>query len=51
MKLASNTGMMLLGIWLILFGALPILGIQFAFQGMLLNGRAIAAGVMILSNK
>jgi hypothetical protein len=51
MKLASNTGMMLLGIWLILLGTLPILGIQFELQGMLLNGLAIAAGVMILMNK
>jgi hypothetical protein len=51
MKLASNTGMMLLGVWLILLGALPILGIHFEFQGMLLNGLAIAAGVMILMNK
>ena len=51
MKLASNLGMLLLGIWLVLFGALPLLNISFQGQGPILNVLAIVAGVMILMNK
>ena len=51
MKLASNLGMLLLGIWLVLFGALPLLKISFEGQGTILNVLAIVAGVMILMNK
>jgi hypothetical protein len=51
MKLASNLGMLLLGIWLVLFGALPLLNISFQGQGAILNVLAIAAGVLILMNK
>ncbi|HEX4414186.1 MAG TPA: hypothetical protein VH107_11200 [Lacipirellulaceae bacterium] len=51
MKLATNTGMLLLGIWLILSGALPLLGIVFQGEGTLLSVLAIAAGVLILMNK
>jgi hypothetical protein len=51
MKLASNTGMLVLGIWLILLGALPLLNISFNGQQTLLNALAIAAGVLILANK
>jgi hypothetical protein len=51
MKLASNTGMMVLGIWLILFGALPLLNISFQGQATVLSVLAVAAGVLILMNK
>jgi hypothetical protein len=51
MKLASNMGMLLLGIWLVLFGALPLLNISFQGQVTVLNVLAIVAGVMILMNK
>ena len=51
MKLASNMGMLLLGFWLVLSGALPLLGIQFQGAGLLLNVLAIAAGILILMNK
>jgi hypothetical protein len=51
MKLASNLGMLLLGIWLILTGALPLLNISFQGVGTLLNVLAVAAGVLILMNK
>jgi hypothetical protein len=51
MKLASNTGMLVLAVWLILFGALPLLNISFDGQQTLLNAVAIAAGVLILMNK
>jgi hypothetical protein len=51
MKLASNTGMLLLGIFLLLFGLFPLLNIQFPPRETLLNVFAVAAGVMILMNK
>ena len=51
MKLASNLGMLLLGIWLVLLGALPLLNISFQGQGVILNVLAIVAGVLILINK
>ncbi len=51
MKLASNQGMLLLGVWLVLLGGLPLLGISFQGQAALLNVLAVAAGVLILMNK
>jgi hypothetical protein len=51
MKVASNTGMMLLGVWLILTGVFPLLGIDFDLKPLLLSALAIAAGAMILMNK
>ena len=51
MKLATNLGMLLLAIWLILTGALPLLGIAFQGEAALLNILAIAAGILILMNK
>ena len=51
MKLASNTGMLLLGIWLIAFGALPLLNINFANREQMLQILAIGAGAFILMNK
>jgi hypothetical protein len=49
MKLASNTGMLLLGIWLVLTGALPLLNID--VDARLMGILAVAAGAMILANK
>jgi hypothetical protein len=51
MKLASNTGMLVLGVWLILLGALPLLNINFDGQATLLNAIAVVAGVLLLMNK
>lgn len=51
MKLASNLGMMLLGIWLVLYGLFPLLNIAFQGQATLLQILAIAAGALILMNK
>mgnify|MGYP000131896382 FL=1 len=51
MKLASNTGMLLLGIFLILYGLFPLLNIPFSNRDTLLQIFAVAAGVMILMNK
>jgi hypothetical protein len=49
MKLASNTGMLLLGIWLVLTAAMQLL--RFSVPPELLSVLALAAGVMILMNK
>jgi hypothetical protein len=51
MKLASNTGMLLLGIWLVLTGLTPLLHLDFQALPMLMNLLAVAAGGMILMNK
>jgi hypothetical protein len=46
-----NLGMLLLGIWLILLGLVPLLGISFPMQGQITNLLAIAAGVLILMGR
>ncbi len=50
MKLPRNLGMLLLAVWLILFGLLtaPFLKLSFAHSGDLLAALAIAAGVVLL---
>jgi hypothetical protein len=50
MKLAANTGLLLLGVWLILYGAVPLLGLDFDVK-IVLEILAIAAGAMLLMNK
>jgi FtsH-binding integral membrane protein len=48
MKLSDNLGMLLLGIWLILTGLLPLINLSFPASGTILALLAIAAGVLIL---
>ena len=48
MKLTKNFGMLLLGIWLILSGLIPLLGLSFSGLGMLMAILAVAAGVLVL---
>jgi hypothetical protein len=50
MKFSKNLGMLLLAIWLILFGLLtaPFLKVNFAYSSDLLAVLAIAAGVLLL---
>jgi hypothetical protein len=50
MKLPKNLGMLLLAVWLILYGLLtaPFLKLNFAYSGDLLAVLAISAGVLIL---
>jgi hypothetical protein len=50
MKLPKNLGMLLLAVWLILFGVLtaPFLNVHFAYSVDLLAVLAIAAGVLLL---
>jgi hypothetical protein len=51
MKLSANSGMLILGIWLLMVGALPLLNIDFAARPTVLNVLAIAAGALIIMNK
>ena len=50
MKLSTNLGMLLLAVWLILFGLLtaPFLRVSFAYSGDLLAVLAVAVGVLLL---
>jgi hypothetical protein len=45
---SRNLGMLLLGIWLIATGALPLLHISFPYIALIMQILAIAAGVLIL---
>ncbi len=47
----GNWGMILLGIWLILMGLLPLLGLSFPAEATILALLAIAAGVLILMGR
>jgi hypothetical protein len=53
MKVPTNLGMVLLAVWLILFGVLtaPFLRLSFAYSGDLLAVLAIAAGVLLLMQR
>ena len=48
MKLTRNLGMLLLGIWLISTGLIPLLSFSFVGLGTLMAILAIAAGALIL---
>jgi len=48
MRLTKNLGMLLLAIWLILGGLIPLLNISFSGLGTLMAVLAIAAGGFIL---
>jgi hypothetical protein len=53
MKLPGNLGILLLAIWLILFGLLtaPFFRISFSHSGDILAVLAIAAGILLLKNR
>jgi len=48
MRLTRNLGMLLLGIWLILYGLIALLGLSFSGLPVIMAILAIAAGVLIL---
>ena len=48
MKIAKNMGMLLLGIWLILTGLIPLLHLSFSGLGTVMALLAIAAGALLL---
>jgi hypothetical protein len=47
-RVTKNLGMLLLGIWLIISGLIPLLNLSFEGLGTLLAVLAVAAGVLIL---
>jgi len=51
MRFTKNIGMLLLGIWLILSGLIPLLHLSFAELGTLMAILAIAAGALILMGR
>lgn len=51
MKVTQNLGMLLLSIWLILTGLIPLLNFTFSGLGTLMAILAIAAGALILVGK
>ena len=48
MRVTKNLGMLLLGIWLILSGLLPLLHVGLGELGIVIELLAIAAGALIL---
>jgi hypothetical protein len=48
MRLTKTLGMLLLGIWLILTGLIPLLSISISGIGTIMAVLAVAAGVLIL---
>ena len=50
-RLNRNLGMLLLGIWLIITGLVPLLSLSFTGLGKMLSVLAIAAGALILAGK
>jgi hypothetical protein len=50
-KRSRNFGTILLGVWLIASGLLPLLGISIPHSGLVLNLLAIVAGVLILIDR
>ena len=48
MKLTKSLGMLLLGIWLVLFGVVPLLNLSFSGLPLLTSILAIVAGALIL---
>ena len=48
MRLTGNIGMLLLAIWLILSGLIPLLNFSFSGLGVVMAILAIAAGILIV---
>ena len=51
MKVTKNLGMLLLGIWLILTGLIPLLNISFSGLGTFMAIVAIVTGALILMGR
>jgi hypothetical protein len=51
MRLTKSTGMLVLGIWLILTGLIPLLNLSFSGLGTLMAILALAAGALILAGR
>ena len=51
MKATKNLGMLLLGIWLIATGLIPLLQLSFSGLGILMALVAVAAGALIIVDR
>lgn len=51
LKATRNLGMMVLGVWLILTGLIPLLNLSFPQLSMVMAVLAIAAGALILMGR
>ena len=51
LKFNRNWGMLLLAVWLILTGLIPLLSIHIAQSGTFMNILAVAAGALLLLGK
>jgi hypothetical protein len=51
MKPTRNLGMLLLGVWLIANGLIPLLNLSFSGLGTLMAALAVAAGALIVVGK
>jgi hypothetical protein len=51
MKLSGNMGLRLLGVWLVLEGVLPLLGLRIPNSSILLTVLAVVAGVLLLLDR
>ena len=47
MKVTRNIGMLLLALWLVLTGLIPVLSLSFSGLGIVMAVLAIAAGILI----
>ena len=48
MKLTRNIGMLLLAVWLVMTGLIPLLNLSFSGLGTVMAILAIAAGILIV---
>lgn len=51
MKLTGNVGILILAIWLILTGVIPLVNLSFSGLGTIMDVLAIVAGVLILTGR
>jgi hypothetical protein len=51
LPMRKNLGMLLLGVWLILTGVIPLINLTFSGLGTMMAVLAIAAGALIITGK
>ena len=51
MKATKSLGMLLLGVWLIISGVVPLINLSFSGLGTLMAVLALAAGVLIIAGR
>lgn len=51
MRATRNLGMLLLGIWLVISGVVPLINLSFSGLGTLMAVLALAAGVLIIAGR